>query len=107
MDTYLYKSYTVYVRWRRSLFIEAPHARSGEKGENNMAEENNEKRKEQQRKASEKYLKEKVEDIRIRVPKGDKAKYKQAADDFELSLNQFVIDAMNEKIERGKGGTTE
>lgn len=48
------------------------------------------------------YLKEKVEDIKIRVPKGDKAKYKQAADDFGLSLNQFVIDAMDEKIERGK-----
>lgn len=73
-----------------------------QKGENNMAEEKNEKRKEQMRKASEKYLKEKVEDIRIRVPKGDKAKYKQAADDFGLSLNQFVVDAMEEKIERGK-----
>lgn len=63
-------------------------------------EEKTEKRREQQRKASEKYLKEKVEDIRIRVPKGDKAKYKQAADNMGLSLNQFVVDAMEEKIER-------
>lgn len=63
-------------------------------------EEKSEKRKEQQRKASEKYLKEKVEDIRIRVPKGHKATYAQAASDLGISLNQFVIDAMDEKIER-------
>ena len=63
-------------------------------------EEKTEKRREQQRKASEKYLKEKVEDIRIRVPKGHKAKYAQAASDMGKSLNQFVIDAMDEKIER-------
>ncbi len=63
-------------------------------------EEMSEKRREQQRKASEKYLKEKVEDIRIRVPKGDKAIYVQAASELGISLNQFVVDAMNEKIER-------
>ena len=68
-------------------------------------EEMSEKRREQQRKASEKYLKEKVEDIRIRVPKGDKAKYAQAASDLGISLNQFVIDAMNEKIERSNENT--
>ena len=69
-------------------------------------EEKSEKRKEQQRKASEKYLKEKVEDIRIRVPKGHKATYAQAASDLGISLNQFVIDAMNEKIERSNENAT-
>ena len=69
-------------------------------------EEKSEKRKEQQRKASEKYLKERVEDIRIRVPKGHKAKYVQAASDLGISLNQFVIDAMDEKIERSNENST-
>ena len=69
--------------------------------------EMSEKRREQQRKASEKYLKEKVEDIRIRVPIGHKAIYAQAASDLGISLNQFVVDAMNEKIERSNEENTE
>ena len=53
-----------------------------------------------QKKAAEKYLKESVEDIRIRVPKGKKAIVKAHADQQGESMNQFVIRAINETMER-------
>lgn len=53
-----------------------------------------------QRRAVAKYHAEKVEDIKIRVPKGHKAMYKAAAAIRGLSLNQFAIDAMDEKMAR-------
>lgn len=46
------------------------------------------------RKASKKYLEEKVEDIRIRVPKGEKQRIRDYADKRGKSLNQFVTDAI-------------
>ena len=55
---------------------------------------------EAQRKAVAKYQSEKVEDIKIRVPKGRKEYYKDAAASVGLSLNNFAITAMDEKIER-------
>lgn len=55
---------------------------------------------EAQRKAVAKYQNEKVEDIKIHVPKGRKDQYKTAAGNAGISLNQFVIAAMDEKIER-------
>lgn len=54
------------------------------------------------RKANQKYLKESVEDIRIRVPRGQKEVYKAHADSQGESLNSFVIRAMNETIDRDK-----
>ncbi|MDO5362454.1 MAG: hypothetical protein Q4F03_07370 [Eubacteriales bacterium] len=51
------------------------------------------------RKASAKYLKESVEDVRIRVPKGQKAIIKAHADSQGESMNQFVIRAINETME--------
>ena len=53
-----------------------------------------------QKKAAEKYLKESVEDIRIRVPKGKKAIIKAHAEQQGESMNQFVIRAINETMER-------
>lgn len=53
-----------------------------------------------QRKAVAKYQSEKVEDIRIHVPKGRKDYYKAAADLAGQSLNAFAVNAMDEKIER-------
>ena len=53
-----------------------------------------------QKKAVEKYLKESVEDIRIRVPKGKKAIVKAHAEQQGESMNQFVIRAINETMER-------
>lgn len=51
-----------------------------------------------QKKASIKYISEKTDDIRIRTLKGTKEKWKQAAEERNLSLTQFVIDAVNEKL---------
>lgn len=44
-----------------------------------------------QAKASAEYLK-KLDEIRIRVPKGKKEEYKQMAERSGKSLNQFIID---------------
>jgi len=52
------------------------------------------------RKASAKYLKESVEDIRIRVPKGRKEEIKARADSKGMSLNGYVVQAIDERIER-------
>ncbi len=56
------------------------------------------------RKASAKYLKESVEDIRIRVPKGDKAKVQEHAASMGESTNAFVVRAINETMERDTKG---
>ena len=52
-------------------------------------------------KATRKYL-QKFEEIKIRVPKGDKDYYKAAADRAGESLNQFTIRALNYLIELEK-----
>lgn len=52
------------------------------------------------RRANAKYLSETVEDVRIRVPKGQKAIIKAHADNQGESMNQFVIRAINEAMER-------
>lgn len=54
------------------------------------------------RRATAKYLKETVEDIRIRVPKGQKAIIKAHADRQQESMNQFIIRAINETMERDR-----
>jgi len=50
------------------------------------------------RNASSKYLSEKVDDIKIRVPKedkkGNKDYFKAMADKYGMSLNQFAIESM-------------
>ena len=55
---------------------------------------------EARKKANEKYLKESVEDIRIRVPKGDKAKVQEHAATMGESMNSFVVRAIDETMER-------
>lgn len=52
---------------------------------------------EAQAKASREYLKN-LDEIRIRIPKGKKTEYKQAAETAGKSLNQFIIDC----IEKGR-----
>lgn len=52
------------------------------------------------RKASAKYLHEVVEDIRIRVPKGDKTKVQAHANSTGESMNAFVVRAINETMNR-------
>ncbi len=65
-----------------------------------MPEEKKSRYTEAQAKAAKKYLSETVEDVRIRVPKGQKAVIKAHADSQGESMNQFVIRAINETMER-------
>lgn len=55
---------------------------------------------ESQRRASEKYLKEKLEDIRFRVPMGRKAVIQEHARKQGESVNAFINRAVNEAMER-------
>jgi len=52
-----------------------------------------------QAKAVKKYLS-KFADIKIRVSKEDKARYEAAAEKAKLSLNKFVISAIEEKTSK-------
>lgn len=63
------------------------------------AEERKSRYTEAQKRAAEKYLREAVEDIRIRVPKGEKAKIKAHAESQNESMNQFVIRAIAEAMQ--------
>ena len=53
-----------------------------------------------QKKSAEKYLHEKVEDIRIRVPKGQKDVIKAFAESQGKSLNQFIVDCIAEGMKK-------
>lgn len=55
---------------------------------------------EAQKKASLRYMQEKTDDIRIRAPKGTKEHWRAAAEAAGMSLNQYVIKTINEKIEQ-------
>lgn len=55
---------------------------------------------EAQKRASIKYMAEKTDDIRLRVPKGLKEKYQTEAEKRGSSMTQFIISAVDEKIER-------
>jgi predicted HicB family RNase H-like nuclease len=56
-----------------------------------------------QKRAAEKYLKESVEDIRIRVPKGDKAIIATHASQMGESTNAFIRRAIDEAMQRDRG----
>lgn len=47
---------------------------------------------EAQRKASEKYIAEKCEEIKIRVPKGTKAEIKAQAEAKGVSVNAYILE---------------
>ena len=59
---------------------------------------------ESRRRANEKYLKEKVEDIRIRVPMGRKAIIREHAKRHGESLNAFICRAVFETMDRDING---
>lgn len=65
-----------------------------------MSAEKKSRYTEAQAKAAKKYLKESVEDIRIRVPKGNKAKVQEHAANMGESTNAFVVRAIDETMER-------
>jgi len=55
-----------------------------------------------QMKATAKYMKNNYDEIKIRVPKGDKAIIKAHADDRGESVNEFIKRAITEAIKRDK-----
>ncbi len=55
--------------------------------------------KESQRKASIKYINEKTDEIKVRVPKGKKEVIKAYADELSESVNAFINRAIDEAIE--------
>ena len=53
---------------------------------------------EAQKKATIKYLQENTDDVRIRVKKGTKDRWKEAAALQGKSLNQFIIDCIEKEL---------
>lgn len=53
---------------------------------------------EAQKKANLKYMKEKTDDIRLRVPKGLKERYKMEAEKRGISMTQFIINCVEKEI---------
>lgn len=53
---------------------------------------------EAQKRATAKYMKANLEDIKIRVPKGQRERYKTAAELAGKSLNQYIIDLIENDI---------
>lgn len=53
---------------------------------------------EAQKRASIKYMAESTDDIRLRVPKGTKDRWKAAAEARGISLTQFVCEAVENAI---------
>lgn len=51
--------------------------------------------------ATKKYLKD-IGEYKLRVSKDDKEKYMSAAKSAGMSLNRYIIQAINEKMEREK-----
>ena len=58
-----------------------------------------------QQKATAKYMKNAYDEIKIRVPKEQKAVIQSFAESEGKSLNGFACEAINEKMERDKKGT--
>ena len=54
------------------------------------------------KRANDKYHKEKTDEIKVRVVKGQKANLQAHADSMEESLNGFINRAIQEAIERDK-----
>jgi predicted HicB family RNase H-like nuclease len=55
---------------------------------------------EAQKAASIKYLREKTDSIQIRTPKGTKDRWKAAAEEQGISLQQFIIQAVEAAIDK-------
>ena len=52
--------------------------------------------------AMNKYLSEKVDNILIRVPKGKKAEIQDAAKQKSVSLNQYIVDAIDNALNQDR-----
>lgn len=52
------------------------------------------------KRGNDKYLREKVDSITVRVPKGTRDKIQRQADDKHISVNAWMNEAVREKLER-------
>jgi len=57
-----------------------------------------------QQKAVAKYMKENYDEIKVRVPKGQREVIKATAEARGQSVNGYIVEAVNEKMERDGGG---
>lgn len=57
---------------------------------------------EAQKRATMKYMKENLEDIKIRVPKGKRAEYKAFAEKRGKSLSRLIVDLIEQDMQSGK-----
>ena len=48
--------------------------------------------------ANEKYRKERIDTILVRLPKGKKAEIQNAANEGGMSVNQFIVNAIESKL---------
>lgn len=55
---------------------------------------------EKQKKYTMDYMKEKLDEIKFRVPKGKKEEYRNEAEKVNKKLTPFIIEAIEEKIDR-------
>ena len=53
-----------------------------------------------QKRASMKYMQDKTDDIRLRVPKGTKERWKEAADQQGVSMTKYVVDIVDAHIQK-------
>lgn len=60
-----------------------------------------------QQKATAKYMKNNYDEIKTRVPKGKKAEIQAFAERYGYSLNGFVNEAIDEKMQKSSLGVTE
>ena len=65
-----------------------------------MPEEKKGRYTEAQNKATQKYIRENLEEIKFRVRKGEKDRYRAAAEKAGVSMARFFLDAADEKIAR-------
>ena len=57
---------------------------------------------EAQKKAAIKYMQDKTDDIRLRLPKGTKDRWKAAAEKSGVSMTKYVYDAVELEISKEK-----
>lgn len=65
---------------------------------NERSDEMGDKYTEAQKKASIKYMQDKTDDIRLRLPKGTKDRWRAAAEKAGISMTKFVQDAVETAI---------
>ena len=59
-----------------------------------------------QLKDAQKYISEKLDEIRVRVPKGEREVWKMHAEKMGESLNKFIYRAVQETMERDNSNTS-